>query len=129
VATVNSIIFYRTSPLKLIYSVLHHQANVYDLTASPDGELVVLVGQTIVMYRITGFKNVIFPQIVENARFCDFSRDGKYMVIASTSSINTYLYNRVNDNYQFQSIPLAYFQAPINYESITSIEFNPNNAT
>ena len=63
-ATVNSIIFYRTSPLKLIYSVLHHQANVYDLTASPDGELVVLVGQTIVMYRITGFKNVIFPQIV-----------------------------------------------------------------
>ena len=51
------------------------------------------------------------------------------MVIASTSSINTYLYNRVNDNYQFQSIPLAYFQAPINYESLTSVEFNPNNAT
>lgn len=112
-----------------MHSVLHHQANVYDLTTSPDGELVVLVGQTIVMYRTTGFKSVVFPQIVENARFCDFSRDGKYMVIASTSSINTYLYTRINDNYQFQAVPLSNFRAPINYESITSVEFNPNNAT
>jgi len=63
-ATVNNIIFYRTSPLRQVYSVLHHQANVYDLNASPDGQLVVLVGQTIVMYRSTGFKSVLFPQIV-----------------------------------------------------------------
>ena len=75
VATVNNILFYRTDPLTRINSVLHHQANVYDLKASPDGKLVVLVGQTIVMYRTNGFKSVLFPQIVENARFCDFSRD------------------------------------------------------
>jgi hypothetical protein len=51
------------------------------------------------------------------------------MVIASTSSINIYVYTRINDNYQFQSVPLTNFQSPINYESITSVEFNPNNAT
>ena len=44
--------------------MLHRQANVYDLTASPNGELVVLVGQTIMVYRVIGFKEVIFPQIV-----------------------------------------------------------------
>lgn len=129
VATANNIIFYRTNPLRKVNSVLHHQANVYDLTSSPDGQLIVLVGQNIVMHRTNGFKSVLFPQIVENARFCDFSRDGMYMVIASTSSINVYTYPKVNDNYQFQAVTLTNFQAPVNYESITSAEFNPNNAT
>ena len=77
-----------------------------------DGE-VVLVGQSIVMYRTIGFKEIIFPQIVENARHCDFSADGLYMVIASTSSINIYTFQKINDNYQFQKIPLTNYKAPV----------------
>ena len=64
---------------------------------------------------------MVFPQIVENARHCDFSADGLYMVIASTSSINIYTFQRTNDNYQFQQIPLTIFESPIEYESITSV--------
>ena len=56
VATNKNIIFYQTNPLELMKSELHRQANVYDLTASPNGELVVLVGQSIVVYRVIGFK-------------------------------------------------------------------------
>jgi len=51
------------------------------------------------------------------------------MVIASTSALNTYTYTKLNDNYQFQPVPLSNFQPPINYESITSLQFNPNNST
>ncbi len=36
--------------------MLHKQPNVYDLKASMNGELVVLVGQTIMIYRTVGFK-------------------------------------------------------------------------
>jgi hypothetical protein len=127
VATINNLIFYRTGPLTQLKSLLHRQANVYDLTASPNGELVVLVGQTIMAYRTIGFKEIIFPQIVENARHCAFSSSGNYMVIASTSSINLYTFQRSNDDYTFQQVPLTVFQAPVEYGAITSVQFNPRN--
>lgn len=95
-STVNNLIFYSTSPLTLQASFLHNQANVYDIAASPDGQLTVLVGHTIVIYRNNGFTPVVFPQVIQNARFCDFSRDGIYMVIASTGSLNVYTYQRNN---------------------------------
>lgn len=88
-----------------------------------------LVGQTILIYRTIGFKEIVFPQIVENARYCDFSTDGLYMVIASTSSINLYTFRRLNDNYQFQQVPLTVFQAPVEYGALTSVEFNPSNSS
>lgn len=37
VATVSNLIFYRTNPMEQISSILHKQANVYDLVASPNG--------------------------------------------------------------------------------------------
>jgi hypothetical protein len=129
VATINNLIFYRTSPIEQAKKVLHKQPNVYDLRASPNGELTVLVGQTILIYRTIGFKEIVFPQIVENARYCDFSTDGLYMVIASTSSINLYTFRRLNDNYQFQQVPLTVFQAPVEYGALTSVEFNPSNSS
>jgi hypothetical protein len=64
VSTFNKIIFYYTSPLRQVTSFLHQQANVYDLDASPDGQLTVLVGQNIVIYRNNGFKQIIFPQVI-----------------------------------------------------------------
>jgi len=81
------------------------------------------------IYRTIGFKEIVFPQIVENARHCDFSADGFYMVIASTSSINLYTFQRTNDNYQFQQVPLTNFQAPVDYGAITSVQFNPSNSS
>ena len=129
VATVNNLIFYRMDPIEEVKRTLHRQANVYDLVASPNGELVVLVGQTIMIHRVIGFKEIVFPQIVENARYCDFSADGFYMVISSTSSINLYTFQRTNDNYQFQQVPLTNFQAPVEYGAITSIQFNPSNSS
>ena len=50
------------------------------------------------------------------------------MVIASTSSINLYTFQRINDNYQFQQVPLTVFQAPVEYGAITSVQFNPSNS-
>ena len=43
VSTTNNLYFYTTNPLTLTASFLHQQQNVYDLTASPDGQLTVLV--------------------------------------------------------------------------------------
>lgn len=43
-----------------------------------------------------------------------------YMVIASTGLLNIYTYERSNDNYNFQKIPLE-AGAPVNYGSITSV--------
>jgi len=63
-STINNLYFYKTNPLRRVAGFLHNQANVYDLTASPDGQLTVLVGQTIVMYRNNGFKPIIFPQVI-----------------------------------------------------------------
>ena len=37
VVTVNNLIFYRTDPLEKMKETLHRQANIYDLTASPNG--------------------------------------------------------------------------------------------
>lgn len=128
VATTNNLLFYSTDPLKQVASFLHQQQNVYDLAASPDGQLTVLVGQSIVMYRNNGFRRIIFPQVIQNARFCDFSQDGRYMTIASTGSLNVYTYSRSNDNYQFQQIPLA-STSPVQLGAITSAEFNPNNSS
>jgi hypothetical protein len=51
------------------------------------------------------------------------------MVIASTSSVNVYIYTRSNNDYTFQQVPLTNFQAPVAYGSITSIQFNPKNST
>lgn len=79
------------------------------------------------MYRNNGFKQIIFPQQIENARFCDFSRNGHYMVIASTSSLNIYTYAQNNDDYTFQQIPLN-ATAPVAYGSITSVQFNPTDS-
>lgn len=64
VATVKNINFYTSDPLKKVAAFLHQQANVYDLDASPDGQLTVLVGQTIVIFRNNGFKQIIFPQVI-----------------------------------------------------------------
>lgn len=44
VSTINNLLFYQTSPLKQVAKFLHQQANIYQLTASPDGQLTVLVG-------------------------------------------------------------------------------------
>lgn len=129
VATVNNLIFYRTNPMEEVERTLHRQANVYDLVSNPNGELVVLVGQTIMIYRVVGFKEFLFPQIVQNARYSGFSYDGFYMVIATTSSINIYTLQRLNDNYSFNKVDLANSQAPIEYGSITSIQFNPSNSS
>lgn len=128
VSTVNNLIFYKALPLQKVASFLHKQANVYDLAASPDGELTVLVGQTIVIYRNNGFTPIIFPQVIENARYCDFSLDGIYMVIASTKSLNVYTYQRSNDNYQFQQLTLN-STAPVAFGAITSVQFNPTNSS
>lgn len=128
ISTVNNLIFYRAAPLAKVASFLHQQANVYDLAASPDGELTVLVGQNIVIYRNNGFIPVVFPQVIENARFCDFSVDGIYMVIASTGSLNVYTYQRNNADYQFQQIPLN-STASVAYGAITSVQFNPTNSS
>lgn len=51
------------------------------------------------------------------------------MVIASTSSINLYTFQRFNDNYQFQQVTLINFKAPVEYGAITSIQFNPTNSS
>ena len=51
------------------------------------------------------------------------------MVIASTSSINLYTFQRINDNYQFQQVPLTNFQASVDFGSITSVQFNPSNSS
>jgi len=72
------------------------------------------------MYRINGFRRIVFPQVIPNARFCDFSEDGRYMTIATTNSLWIYTYQRNNDNYDFQQIPLE-STAPVQYEAITSI--------
>lgn len=128
VSTVNNINFYLTSPMRKVGGFLHQQANVYDLEASPDGQLTVLVGQSIVIFKNNGFKQIIFPQNIGNARFCDFSRDGRYMVIASTGALNIYTYQKDNDDYQFQQIPLN-STAPVSYGSITSVQFNPVNSS
>jgi hypothetical protein len=98
------------------------------LAASPDGELTVLVGQTIVIYRNNGFTPVVFPQVIENARFCDFSMDGIYMAIATTGSLNVYTYQRNNADYSFQQVPLSSI-APVTYGAITSVQFNPTNSS
>jgi hypothetical protein len=50
------------------------------------------------------------------------------MVIASTGLLNVYTYERSNDNYNFQQIPLE-ASAPVNYGSITSVQFNPTNSS
>lgn len=71
---------------------------------------------------------MVFPQVIQNARFCDFSMDGIYMVIASTGSLNVYTYDRNNGNYQFQQLPLN-STAPVAYGAITSVEFNPLNSS
>lgn len=114
--------------MRKVSGFLHQQANVYDLEASPDGQLTVLVGQSIVIFRNNGFKQIIFPQNIGNARFCDFSKDGRYMVIASTGALNIYTYQKDNDDYQFQQIPLN-STAPVSYGSITSVQFNPVNSS
>ena len=51
------------------------------------------------------------------------------MVIASTSSINLYTFQRTNDNYQFQQVPLTNFQASVDNGAITSVQFNPSNSS
>jgi hypothetical protein len=127
-STVNNLIFYTAAPIAKAATFLHKQANVYDLSASPDGRLTVLVGQTIVIYRNNGFTPVVFPQVIENARYCDFSLDGIYMVIASTSSLNVYTYQRNNGDYQFNPVNLN-STAPVAYGAITSVQFNPVNSS
>jgi hypothetical protein len=127
-STTNDLIFYKAAPIVKYASFLHEQPNVYDLAASPDGQLTVLVGQTIVIYRNNGFTPVVFPQGITNARFCDFSQDGIYMVIATTGLLNVYTYQRNNDNYEFQQVTLN-STAPLAYGAITSVQFNPTNSS
>jgi hypothetical protein len=50
------------------------------------------------------------------------------MVIASTGALNIYTFAKDNDDYQFQQIPLN-STAPVNFGSITSVQFNPTNSS
>lgn len=50
------------------------------------------------------------------------------MVIASTSTLNFYTYQRNNADYQFNPIPLN-STAPVAYGAITSVQFNPLNSS
>jgi hypothetical protein len=100
-STIYNLVWYETQPLKQITSFLHEQQNLYGLSVSQDAALTVLVGESIVMFENNGFRKIVFPQSIENARFCQFSLDGKYMAISSTGAINVYTYYKVQDQYNF----------------------------
>ena len=128
VATINNIVYYEGRQLRQTASILHQQTNIYDVSASPDGIITVIVGENIVIFKNNNFKPIILPQVIQNARFCDFSMDGKYMMIASTNSLNIYTYQNNNGDYNFQQIPLNSI-APVQYGSVTSATFNPTDSS
>lgn len=117
--TINNLYFYKTAPLTQVAGFLHNQINLYDLEASYDGQLTVLLGDTIMMYRNNGFQQIDFNHTILNARYCDFSTDGLYMGIASNNMIFVYSYKRINDQYNFTQISLNN-TASISYGAITS---------
>jgi hypothetical protein len=79
-----------------------------------------MVGREISIWRTNGFRKIIFPHVIESSRRCAFSRDNKYMAIATNSEINVYIFNRDNGEYEFSPLYRT-FQPPPTNQDITSI--------
>ena len=78
---------------------------------SSDGELVVLIGEFIKVWRTNGYRAAIFPHVIASARYCSFSNDNKYMAIASNNEINIYLFEARNGEYTFSQFTSV--QSPV----------------
>ena len=71
--------------------IVHEQQNAYDLSSSPNGQMVALVGDgQILIWDAATFRSVKFPYTFNQARHVRFSHDNKYIGISTTSAVEIY---------------------------------------
>lgn len=126
VATKDHIVFYNIE-LEQVSKILHQQENVYGLTASPNGQMVAMVGDNkVLIWDALTFESINFPFEVLMARNCAFSRDNKYLGVSTTTVLGVYEVIPTPGGFVFET--RSYTPEEVAYGLISSFDFNPHNS-
>jgi WD40 repeat protein len=133
VATKFHIVFYSYT-LQIQNKQLHNQANINDLSCSPDAKLISMVGDDLVLiWDSRSFKSIPFPESVTNVISSKFSPDNNFFGVATRNTISLFAVRPVGDSVEFVN------QAGKKAESssadvaglgtFTSFDFNPKDSS
>lgn len=131
VTTKYHIIFYDRT-MKVKFKALHEQQNVYDLTSSPNGLLVAMVGDSkILLWNSVDYRTIKFEPRLAEARICRFNPDFTQMLatysVQDTATIG--IYDIIRDNGGFSFVLASEIKIDTAFGFISSVEYNPHKST
>lgn len=130
VTTIYHVIFYDTR-MQLKFKALHGLQDIYDLSSSPDGRLVVLVGDNkLLVWDSVTYRTIQFTPSLPQARFCEFSPDGTRFAVSysdGTNAVTLGFYSIIMDNGQFYFERVKSITIDSTFGLINSVDFNPLN--
>lgn len=72
----------------------------YDVNGSPDSKLVSVVGDgKVLIWDVVTFKQINFPYPIATARAAQFSPDGRYIGVSSTTMVTMFMIAPIGDTY------------------------------
>ena len=115
--------------MNIKFKKLHELENIYDLTTSPNGRLVVVVGDNrLLFWDSATFRTIAFTPVLPQARICRFSPDNTRFVVSFTENdLGTLnFYSIMVDEGQFFFELNDKINTDVSFGFVSSVEFNPH---